>query len=71
MNERQLKEILYCLVYARFFGHGTDGHNGKIILAQQAIALGYMVAMGGDWFELWLNGNHVLNLTELPGWNKP
>lgn len=70
MNERQLKEILYCLVYARFFAHGTDGHNSKIIIAQQAIAQGYRYAMGGDWFELWRNGEHLLNLTELPSWDK-
>lgn len=68
MDERQLKEILFCLVYASFFSHGTDGHNSKIVIAKQAVKSGYTFAMGGDWFELWQNGNHLLNLTKSTIW---
>lgn len=35
-DERQLKEIMFSWIYNRDFKHGTDGHNGKIIIAQMA-----------------------------------
>lgn len=35
-DERQLKEIAFSRVYAKEFGHGTDGHNGKLIIAKMA-----------------------------------
>lgn len=35
-DERQRKEIEFSRVYATQFGHGTDGHNGKIIIATMA-----------------------------------
>ena len=34
-DNRQLKEIAYCQVYAtKDFRHGTDGHNTKLIIAK-------------------------------------
>lgn len=38
-SERQMKEIEFCSTYASDFGHGTDGHNSKIILARLASLL--------------------------------
>jgi hypothetical protein len=36
-DERQLKEIRYCLVYDDdMFRHGTDGHNLRLIVAKMA-----------------------------------
>lgn len=35
-DERQRKEIAFSRIYAREFAHGTDGHNGKIIIAKMA-----------------------------------
>lgn len=35
-DERQRKEIAFCLVYADNFGHGTDGHNIRLIVARMA-----------------------------------
>ncbi len=35
-DERQRKEIAFCLVYADDFAHGTDGHNIKLIVAKMA-----------------------------------
>ena len=36
MNERALKELLFNLIYARFFAHGTDGHNARMVMAEMA-----------------------------------
>lgn len=38
-TERQLKEIEFCCVYKKFFGHGTDGHNMRIVIAEMAALL--------------------------------
>jgi hypothetical protein len=35
-DERQRKEIAYCVIYADSFGHGTDGHNIRLIVAKMA-----------------------------------
>lgn len=35
-DERQLREIEFCTVYKNNFGHGTDGHNGRVIIAKMA-----------------------------------
>lgn len=35
-DERQQAEIAFALLYAEQFGHGTDGHNAKLIIAQMA-----------------------------------
>jgi hypothetical protein len=35
-DERQLKEIEFCRIYAKEFSHGTDGHNAKLIIARFA-----------------------------------
>ena len=35
-DERQRKEIAFDRLYAAQFGHGTDGHNAKIIIAKLA-----------------------------------
>ncbi len=35
-DERQIQEVEFCLVYVRQFRHGTDGHNGRIVLAKLA-----------------------------------
>ena len=35
-DERQRKEIAFCLIYADDFAHGTDGHNVKLIVAKMA-----------------------------------
>jgi hypothetical protein len=33
LDERQRQEIAFCRVYRTQFGHGTDGHNAKLIIA--------------------------------------
>ena len=33
-NERQIKEIEFCQIYAENFSHGTDGHNAKLIISK-------------------------------------
>jgi len=38
-DERQLKEIDFCIVYKKQFCHGTDGHNIRIIVADMASIL--------------------------------
>lgn len=35
-DERQRKEIEFSKIYAEKFAHGTDGHNGKLIIAKMA-----------------------------------
>ena len=35
-DERQRKEISFCMVYADNFAHGTDGHNIRLIVAKMA-----------------------------------
>lgn len=35
-TERQLKEIEFCRIYKEKFGHGTDGHNARLIIAEMA-----------------------------------
>ena len=32
-NDRELKEIEFCVLYAQQFNHGTVGHNAKTIIA--------------------------------------
>lgn len=41
LDERQLDEIRFCLVYESKFKHGADGHNRMILLAKLAQALGF------------------------------
>lgn len=38
-DERQQKEIEFCVLYLNQFEHGTDGHNAKVIIAKMAIML--------------------------------
>ena len=38
-DERQQKEIRFCELYAREFGHGTDGHNSRLVIAKMAVML--------------------------------
>lgn len=50
-DDRQLKEIAFSELYAADFAHGTDGHNGKMIIAQMAKLLDTItanVAFEGD-----------------------
>jgi hypothetical protein len=35
-DERQRKEIAFCLIYKDDFAHGTDGHNIRLIVAKMA-----------------------------------
>jgi hypothetical protein len=35
-DERQRAEIAFAVLYAQQFGHGTDGHNAKLIIAKMA-----------------------------------
>jgi hypothetical protein len=35
-SERQIKEIEFSAIYTNSFGHGTDGHNAKVIIAKMA-----------------------------------
>lgn len=44
-TDRQRKEIQFSILYEDQFGHGTDGHNGKIIIARMARLL-MLVAQG-------------------------
>lgn len=36
LTERELKEIVFCRLYAEKFSHGTDGHNIRLIVAKLA-----------------------------------
>jgi hypothetical protein len=36
LDERQLKEIAFCIAYKNNFAHGTDGHNIRLIVAKMA-----------------------------------
>lgn len=45
MNERQLKEIAWALLYQRLFSHGTDGHNRLTLAAQLAGEAGYQLQL--------------------------
>ena len=36
VDERQLKEINFDIIYAADFSHGTDGHNARLIIAKMA-----------------------------------
>jgi len=48
-DERQLKEIEFCVLYASDFSHGTDGHNAKMIIAKMAELLDcYQMETLGD-----------------------
>jgi len=38
-DDRQLKEIEFSMVYLNQFGHGTDGHNAKLIIARMSTLL--------------------------------
>jgi hypothetical protein len=35
-DERQRKEIAFCVAYKQSFNHGTDGHNIRLIVAKMA-----------------------------------
>jgi hypothetical protein len=64
-EERRLKEILLDMLYATYFSHGTDGHNARIILAAQAVQLGYSITLGANMLILWKDGVGVLGLSEV------
>lgn len=36
LDERQLKEIEFDIIYVNQFEHGTDGHNARQIIARMA-----------------------------------
>lgn len=38
-DERERKEIKFCLLYKRRFDHGTPGHNLRVIVAKMASIL--------------------------------
>jgi hypothetical protein len=38
-DERELKEIEFCLLYKKQFGHGTNAHNLRVIVAKMASIL--------------------------------
>lgn len=38
-DERELKEIEFCLLYKQQFSHGTNGHNIRIIVAKMVSIL--------------------------------
>lgn len=40
LTEREVKELILCLVYAEDLSHGTDGHNRMLLVAKLATALG-------------------------------
>jgi hypothetical protein len=44
-NERDINEILFAMIYADQFSHGTDGHNRLLIISKLAKAL--RVALNG------------------------
>lgn len=44
-TDRQKKEIQFSVLYEDQYGHGTDGHNSKIIIAKMARLL-MLVAQG-------------------------
>lgn len=72
MNEketRRLKEILFALLYAKYFGHGTDGHNARLIMADQAKLLGYSFGQSADRIWLMQAGNVILTVTATPDWS--
>lgn len=48
MNERQLKEIAWALLYARLFKHGANGHNALLIMADLATEAGYELEVSID-----------------------
>lgn len=70
MNDRQLKEIAFDLLYAKFFAHGTDGDNARRIMAAQATELGYRLeihaCVNPPFLSLIRNDAVVLTLPELP-----
>lgn len=35
-DERQVKEIAFDMLYSQKFGHGTEGHNARLIIAKMA-----------------------------------
>jgi hypothetical protein len=47
-TERERKEIEYCLIYQRDFGHGTDGHNIRLIVAKLVNILEEGVVPSGE-----------------------
>lgn len=34
LDERQLKEIAFDVIYAEQFSHGTEGHNARLVIAR-------------------------------------
>ena len=58
-DERDQKEIAYCLEYQAHYGHGTLGHNIRMIVAKMATILdhrdeqvyNYATQMGKWWHE--------------------
>lgn len=44
-TDRQKKEIQFSILYEDQYGHGTDGHNSKVIIAKMAKLL-MLVAQG-------------------------
>jgi len=60
VNERQLKEILFDLFYAKYLAHGTDGHNVRLIMAEMARAAGY--SLDADCLTMRKDGEIILKL---------
>ena len=58
-DERQQREISFSQTYTRYFKHGTDGHNAKLIIAKMQLILdhyehlldthGVPVSFEGNW----------------------
>lgn len=67
-EKRRLTEVLYSLVYAKFFQHGTDGHNGKLVIASQAVQLGYSFQMGLEGITLYRHSKPLFTVTRVPNW---
>lgn len=45
MDERQLKEIAWALLYARLFNHGANEHNTLLVTAELATQAGYQLTI--------------------------
>lgn len=41
-DERELKEIEFCVLYKQQFNHGTQAHNLRVIVAKMVSVLGKM-----------------------------
>ena len=62
-DDRKLYEICFALLYKRYFRHGTDGHNIKLLLAE-AYADIYRIKLIDNMIYMYRNidGKEVLKL---------